>query len=373
MRAPILVSALLLVPAGTLVQKTIDPPTLVYIGTSGDQAKSIHLFRLQPEGDEVFQNVTLVPLGVAAETPRPSSLELDVTRRRLFAVNEVEQGSVSAFAIDGSGRLTPLNQQSSHGSEPCQLALAPDGRHVLAANCGSGNISVLPIGEDGRLGSVSDVQRASTGTTCVAFDPAGRHAFACDSVGDKVLIYRFDHAQGKLAAGQPAAVSLRAGSGPRQIGFRPDGRFAYVVNAKTSTIVTLAYDAGALTEVQSIPTVPESFDGANIAGDLAIHRSGKWLYVSNVGHDSVVLFTVDAEHGTLTFVEEQGTGGRNPRFFGIEPASKHLAISNTDSHTVLASRIDEGNGRLKPSGIFVKLQSPAAVRFLPPVSTVAER
>jgi 6-phosphogluconolactonase len=118
--------------------------------------------------------------------------------------------------------------------------------------------------------------------------------------------------------------------------------------------------------VQTISTLPEYFDGANVAGELHIHRSGKWLYASNVGHNSIVLFTIDAERGTLTFVEEQGTGGKTPRQFGIEPSSKHLAISNRDSDTVLASRIDEGNGRLKPSGIFADLASPAAIRFLPP-------
>jgi 6-phosphogluconolactonase len=130
----------------------------------------------------------------------------------------------------------------------------------------------------------------------------------------------------------------------------------------------LAYDgaAGKLAEVQTISTLPEYYDGANAAWELGIHRTGKWLYASNAGHNSIALFNVDAEKGTLTFVEEQGTGGKNPRHFGIEPSSKHLAISNVDSNTVLASRIDGGNGRLKPSGIFADLPAPACVRFLPP-------
>ncbi len=157
-----------------------------------------------------------------------------------------------------------------------------------------------------------------------------------------------------------------ADGSPRQIVFRQDGRFAYLLNEARSTITAFAHESGRLTQVQSVSTLPEYFEGDNAAGELYLHKSGKWLYASNVGHNSIVLFTVDQEKGTLTFVEEQGTGGKTPRQFGVEPASKHLAISNRDSGTVLASRIDEGNGRLKPSGIFANVPSPAGIRFLPP-------
>lgn len=360
------------------VQSQAPPPqgkaTLVYIGTGGSKGKGIHLFRLQPTGTEVSQNVTLVPLGLAAETPNPTFFELDHKRRLLFAVNEIDQfegqptGAVSAFAITATGKLALLNQRSSMGPKPCHLALDSEARNLVVANCGDGSAAVLPIAVDGKLGEATEVIKG-VGATSVTFDPVGKFAFLCAPASDRVLKVLFDAAQGKSRPAIPAFVQMKAGSSPRQLLFRPDGKFAYVVNEKTSLINVYAYDAaaGTLTEVQAVSTVPESYDGQNTAIELQTHHTGKWLYVSNSGHDSIVLFNVDGEKGTLTFVEEQGTGGRHARQFGLQPNSMHLAISLPDSNQVLASRIDAGNGRLKPSGIFTEMSSPATVRFLPPV------
>jgi 6-phosphogluconolactonase len=356
--------------------------TLVYVGTHGEKGKGIHVFRLQSAGSEVFQNVTLVPLGLAAESTNPSYFELDVNRRRLFAVSEVDEfeakpsGAVSAFAIDPAGRLTLLNTRASMGTRPCHLALDKEARHVLVANCGTGTIAVFPVAADGQLGAATDTERlASQSTPCVTVDPAGRHAFICDEAADTVAAYSFDAEEGRLTPKAAGSISLKAGAGPRNMVFRPDGRFAYVLSGKSSTITTFAYDEsnGSLIERQTVSTLPEYFDGPNVAGELHMHRTGKWLYVSNVGHNSVVLFTIDFEKGTLTFVEEQGTGGKKPFYFGIEPSARHLAIANMDSDTVLASRIDEGNGRLKPSGIFATVPSPASIRFLPPAATAVSK
>jgi 6-phosphogluconolactonase len=376
MRSFVFLIALGVSAATAMAQKMAADPTLVYIGTyTGEKSKGIHLFRLQSAGDDVFQNVTLVPLGVAAEIVNPSFIELDLRRRVLFAVSEVDQGSVSAFSIDPAGKLMLLNQQSSKGSRPCQLVLDKDGRNLLVANCASGSVAVLPVAADGRLGEVVDVvEGVSKSAPSIALDRDSQFAFVCDPASDKLVAYRFDAAKGKLTPAQ-ASTSLKAGAAPRQILFRPDGRFVYVVNEKNSTITVFAYEAaaGTLSELQTISTVPEYFDGPNAAGELWMHQSSRWLYVANSGHNSIVQFTIDKDKGTLTYVEEQGTGGKTSRFFGIEPSSKHLAISNKDSDTVLASRIDDGNGRLKPSGIFANLASPASIRFLPPVSATTEK
>lgn len=348
--------------------------TLVFVGTyTGAQAKGIYVFRLQSAGTEVFQNVTLAPLGLAAETPNPSFFELDAQRRLLFAVNEVTEfegkptGTLSAFSIAPDGKLALLNQRPSGGKRPCLFALDKGARHLLVSNCDGGNIAMFPIAADGRIGEA--VQILKVPARCLAFDPESRFAFACDAATGRLLTFTFDADASKLTPAAAASTTLKSGDGPRQMVFRHDGRFAYVLNEGNSTVTVFGYDAatGGLTEVQNISTVPEYFDGENAAMDLRIHRTGRWLYASNSGHNSVVLFTIDKDKGTLTFVEEQGTGGKNPRFFGVEPSSKHLAISNVDSNTVLASRIDEGNGRLKPSGIFAEVPSPASIRFLPPI------
>jgi 6-phosphogluconolactonase len=353
--------------------------TLVYVGSHGERGQGIHAFRLQSAGTDVFQNVTLVPLGLAAAADNATTFELDIANRRLFAVSEIDQfngqpsGAITAYAIDGAGKLALISRRASEGTFPCRLALHPDRRYLLVTNCGSGNVVVLRVGENGHLGETTDTKPLAAPAPCVTFDPSGRFAFGCDQASDQVVIYAFDAAHGRLTT--TAVARLRPGAGPRQIAFRPDGRFAYVLNSKTSTITAFSYDdaTGTLAELQTISTVPEYFDGANAGGELHMHRTGKWLYVSNVGHNSVVLFTTDFEKGALTFVEEQGTGGKKPLHFGIEPSAKHLAISNTDSDTVLASRIDEGNGRLKPSGIFAAVPSPAGIRFLPPAGAATSR
>jgi 6-phosphogluconolactonase len=226
---------------------------------------------------------------------------------------------------------------------------------------------VLPIAADGKLGEATDVVKGVS-VASVTLDRAGKFAFVCDPATDKVMMLSFDAAQGKLGPPTPAFKQIKVGSSPRQMLFRPDGKFAYVLNEKTSTINVFSYDAatGAMTEAQAISTVPESYEGSNAAIELQVHHTGKWLYVSNTGQDSIVLFNVDREKGMLSYVEEQGTGGRHARQFGLQPNSMHMAISLPDSNQVLASRIDADNGRLKPSGIFAETPAPAAIRFLPP-------
>jgi 6-phosphogluconolactonase len=367
------------------------PPnaTLVYAGTyTKGKSKGIYVFRLQTENLEVSQNITLVPLGLAGEAVNPSYLELDPKRRLLFAVNETDMfqgkpgGAVSVFSVDRStGKLTLLNQQPSKGAGPCHLALDKDGRNVLVANYGGGSVTVLPVGPDGKLGEPSDFvqhsgksvnpdRQAGPHAHCVTLDPANKFAFVCDLGLDKVMAYRFDSAKGKLTPADPAFTQVKAGAGPRHMVFRPDGRFAYVINELNSTITGFSYDpeSGHLKEIETVSTLPPYFDGKNTAAEIGIHPTGKFLYASNRGNETVVLFDVDRDKGTLTYIEEQGTGGKTPRQFGIEPSAKHLTIANQDTDTLLICRIDAGNGRLKPSGVFATVPSPTCVQFLPPAS-----
>jgi 6-phosphogluconolactonase len=362
-------------------------PTLVYVGTyTGTKSDGIYVFRLQDENPAVSQNITLVPLGLAAPSSNPSFLEVDLKRRLLFAVNEVSEfegnptGAVSAFAIDRvKGTLTLVNQQPSMGTAPCHLALDKSGRHLFVANYGSGSVSVVPVAADGRLGAATDVVQ-HTGSSvnperqkgphahCVTIDRANRFVFVCDLGLDKVLAYRFDAQRGKLTPHDPPFARVKPGAGPRHMVFRPDGRFAYVVNELSSTVTAFRYDAnaGVLHDVQTISTLPERFDGANTGAEVDVHPSGKWLYASNRGHNSVALFTIDSKNGTLTYVAEQATGGLKPRHFGIDPSGRCLAVGNQDSDTILVARIDGGNGRLTPSGILAHAPSPVCVKFLPP-------
>lgn len=361
--------------------------TLVYVGTyTGPKSQGIYLFRLQPDRSGVSPNIVLVPLGLAAATANPSFLALDPKRRLVFAVNEVSQfegkasGAVSAFAIDRSrGTLTLINQRPSMGTGPCHLVLDRTGKHVLVANYGSGSVAVLPVAADGRLGAASQVVQHSGRSVnperqqgphahCVTIDQANRFVFVCDLGLDKILAYRFDAAHGTLTPHDPPFAPAKPGAGPRHMVFRPDNRFAYVVNELDSTVTALRYDAGAggLHDVQTVSTLPQHFDGANSGAEVDVHPSGRWLYVSNRGHNSVVLFGIDAQSGTLTYIEEQGTAGFTPRHFGMDPSATYLAVGNQNSSTILVARVDAASGRLKPSGVLAYAPSPVCMKFLPP-------
>ncbi len=361
--------------------------TLVYVGTyTGGESKGIYVFQLQAPDLEASPHVTLAPLGLAAETPSPSFLAVDRARRLVFAVNEVDEfagqpgGGVSAFSVDDqTGKLTLINRQPSGGAGPCHIVLDRAGRHVLVANYGGGSVAVLPVAEDGALGeataflqhegsSVNPQRQEGPHAHCVTLDPAGKMAFVCDLGLDKVLIYQYDDQHGTLEPHNPPFATLAPGAGPRHMAFRPDGKFAYVINELNSTVTAFSYDAdtGALAEIQTVSTLPAGFDGDSTTAEIEVHPSGRFLYGSNRGHDSMAVFAISDADGTLTFVEHESTGGRTPRHFGIAPTGEHVVIANQNTNTLLACRIDATTGGLTPSGEFVEAPTPVCAVFLPP-------
>jgi 6-phosphogluconolactonase len=365
-----------------------DAGALMYVGTyTGKNSKGIYLFRVQTGGPGGKDDLTLVPAGLAAEAQNPSYLDVDVKRRLLFAVNETNDvdgkptGGVSAFSIDpASGRLTLLNRRPSMGTSPCYLRLDASGRNVLVANYGSGTVAVLPVAADGQLGeatsvvqhtgkSVNPKRQQGPHAHCITLDPSNRFAFACDLGIDKILAYRFDAAKGTLTPHEPPSVPVAPGAGPRSMAFRPDGRFAYVGNELTSTITAFRYDAnaGTLHELQTVSSLPASAAVDNTIAEVGMHPSGRYLYVSNRGHNSVVLFAIDEAKGTLSLVADQSTGGKTPRHFGIDPSGGYLVMANQQSDTLLAARIDPSSGRLTPSGAPVSAPTPVFVKLLPPL------
>jgi 6-phosphogluconolactonase len=364
-----------------------DQETLVYVGTNtGPKSKGIYLYRLQAKNDVVSQNILLVPMGLAAEAESPTFLALDVKRRLVFAVNEVDKyqgkaaGAVSSFSIDPkTGKLALLSQQSSMGSGPCQVVLDKTGQHLLVANYSGGSVAVLPVSAEGKIGpatcfvqhqgkSVNPQRQSGPHAHCVTLDAANKFAFVCDLGLDKVIAYHFDAEHGTVTADDALTISTKPGAGPRHMVFCPDGKYAYIVNELNSTVSAYAYEAatGKLTELQTESTLPPYFDGPNTAAEVAVHPSGKWLYVSNRGNETVVLFDIDRDSGKITYTEEQNTGGKKPRHFSLQPSAKHMAIANQGSDNLLVTRVDDTNGRLKPSGVFSEAPSPTCAVFLPP-------
>jgi 6-phosphogluconolactonase len=352
---------------------------LVYVGTyTGAKSKGIYAYR--------FNAATgaLSPLGLAAETPQPTFLAIAPNRRFLYAANEIgdfggkRSGAVSALAINAqTGQLTLLNQAASGGPGPCHLVVDKAGKNVLVANYAGGSVAVLPIQPDGRLGaatafvqhqgaSVNPQRQAGPHAHSVNLDAANRFAFVADLGLDKVLVYRFDAAQGTLTPNDPPAAALKPGAGPRHFAFHPSGRYAYVINELQSTVTAFNYDAqrGALSELQTVSTLPEGFAGNNSTAEVQVHRSGKFLYGSNRGHDSLAVFAIDAGKGTLSFVEHQPTRGKTPRNFGLDPTGAWLLAANQGSDTIVVFGIDQATGRLHPTGQVVEVGAPVCIKFV---------
>ncbi len=358
--------------------------TLVYVGTyTGPTSQGIYAFRLKSGPGAP----ALEPLGLAAEARQPSFLAIDPARRLLFAVNESgtfagqPTGSVSSFAIDPAGRLTRLSERASGGAGPCHLLLDRTGTSLFVANYNAGTVALLPVAADGQLGEATAIIRHSGRSVhpqrqtaphahSVTLDPAERFLFVCDLGIDRVMIYRFDVERGALTPHEPAYAPLPSGSGPRHLVFRPDGRFAYVLSELASTVSVFAYDAtrGRLSPVESISTIPTGFTGVTTTAEVAIHPSGRYLYASNRGHDSLAMFAVDAVRGTLRTLGLQSTGGRTPRHFGLDPTGTIVAMANQNSDTIVLARLDPTTGLLTPSPHVASAPSPVCLVFLPPAA-----
>ena len=353
---------------------------LIYVGTyTGAASKGIYAWRMDAATG------SLSAVGLVAETTNPTFIEIAPNNRFLYAVNEVNTfggqpaGSVSAFSMDAAtGKLTLLNQQTSGGTGPCHLALDREGKNVLVANYNGGSIECLPVQPDGSLGkpaafiqhsgkSIVPSRQAGPHAHCMALDASGRFVFVCDLGLDKIMSYRFDATQGTLAANQPAFTAAKPGAGPRHLAFQPDGRQAFVINEINSTIVRYACDsaAGTLTEMQTVSALPQDFTGTSTAAEIAVHPSGKFLYGSNRGDDSIAVFSIDAATGSLAFVQRVSTQGKNPRHFAIDLSGKLLFAANQNSGNIVIFNLDPATGKLAPSGKVIETASPVCVKFVP--------
>ena len=352
----------------------------VYVGTytSGTSGKSegIYICRLNMATGELKHFKTVK--GVVD----PSYLAIDRKRRFLFSVNEVSKfegqpsGAISSFSIDRrTSDLTYLNQKASKGGSPCYVTQDQTGRFILLANYESGNASVLPIKGDGSLGeAVSVVQHSGASINrdrqlgphahCILMDKSNRYAFVVDLGIDKIVVYRFDEKSGTLT--NHGAVATKPGAGPRHLTFHRNNRFAFVINELDSTMNAYAYDSkgGLLRHQQTISTLPETFSGASFCADVHISPNGKFLYGSNRGHNSIVVFAINPKSGQLTLVEHVSTGGDWPRNFVIDPTGTYLLAANQRSDSVVTFRIDTRTGKLTPTGQVAQIPTPVCLKVL---------
>ncbi|MCU1274775.1 MAG: hypothetical protein JWO48_2206 [Bryobacterales bacterium] len=365
-------------PAAILLGITLGPSALAaskyfaYVGTyTRDKSKGIYSFRFDPASGEFS------PIGLAAEVANPSFLTIHPNRKFLYAVSELGNGSVTAYAIDGkTGALTRLNSVSSGGGGACHLVVDKTGKSLMVANYGSGSVAAFPLGADGRLGDAAVVIKHSGPSVdprrqrgphahAVVLSADSRFLFVPDLGLDQILSYRLDPAKASLTANDPPFTKVAPGSGPRHFAFHPKGKYAYVINEMGSRVTAFSYDAagGALKELQTLSTLPKDFSGEDNSAEVEVDAKGRFLYASNRGHDSIAVFAIGTD-GKLTLLENTPTNGKTPRSFKIDPTGSYLLAANQDSDNIVQFRINPKTGRLTPTGKTVELSKPVCVQFV---------
>lgn len=348
-------------------------PTL-YVGTyTSGKSEGIYGYRMDAATGALTRFTS-------CKSVNPSYLAIDRSKRYLYAVNEVGQyagkpgGGVSAFAIDRTtGNLRLLNEQATQGADPCYLTIDHNKRTLLVANYTGGSISALPLRSDGTLGMVSDLkqhegsgikeQQKGPHAHCIILDRLERYALAADLGTDKVMIYRFDSATGKLTLAKQPWIQLQAGAGPRHLTFHPNGKYVYAINELDSTLTLLKYNDGTLTQVETVSTLPSDFSGVSYCADVHVSASGKFLYGSNRGHNSIVVFEIDPHTGKLKQLEHVPTEGKWPRNFAIDPTGRFLLVANQHTDNVVTFSIDPMTGRLTATGQITEIPVPVCLIF----------
>jgi 6-phosphogluconolactonase len=356
---------------------------LAYVGTYTAASKGIYSFRFDPATGR------FTSIGVAAELPNPAFLATDPQHRFLYAVTEMgsepgaedykKNGWVSSFSIDRkTGALTFLNKVDAGGGGSCHLVVDKTGKTLFVANYGSGNVASFAIKPDGSLGertgfdqhngsSVNTARQQGPHAHAVVLSPDNRFLFVPDLGMDQVRIYRVDDKKGTFGPNDPAFASVKAGLGPRHFAFGHGAKFAYAVCEMGSSVAVFSYNAekGSLTPVQTISNLPDDFKGEDNSAEIEVDRSGRFLYASNRGNDSITVFAIDQAKGTLTKVEVVPTQGKTPRNFTLDPTGKYLIAANQDSNNMVVFSVDPKDGKLKPAGQTIDTPTPVAILFVP--------
>lgn len=351
---------------------------ILYVGTyTRGGSKGIYAYRFDLSSGKATS------IGLVAETPNPTFLAISPNGRFLYAANETNEyqgekaGSVSAYAIDrASGQLKPLNVVSARGTGPCHLVVDHTGKCVLAANYNSGSVAAFPVHEDGSLGAVSSFEQHSGSSAnpqrqsgphshSVVLSPDNRFFLSADLGLDEIFTYRLDPAKAVFTPAVPPFVKVAPGSGPRHIAFHPNGKFVYVVNEMASKVMAFSYDAatGGLSQFQTIAMLPEAFSGVSTAAEIEVHPSGKFLYASNRGHDSIAVYSIDSA-GKLALVDIVPSGGKTPRNFAIDPSGAWLLAAHQDGGGITLFRIDTKTGKLARTGDALDVPLPVCLVFL---------
>ena len=353
----------------------------LYIGTytTGEStSKGVYTCEFNIETGRITEPV------LAAELKNPSFLAVHPSGKYVYAVNEFSEGGgrgkggVTALLVQPDGSLRKINEQPSPGGAPCHCNVDSTGTCLLIANYAGGNVVAYPIAPDGSLQPASSVQQHEGSSVdksrqeaphahSINLSSDNRFAYVADLGLDKILIYNFDAAAHTLTPANPPAAAVTPGGGPRHFAIHPSGRYAWT-NNEMSMIVTgfrRNPEDGSLFAIQEITTIPGGYNGRKSTAECLVHPNGRFLYVSNRGHESITAYTIDEGTGLLTYVENENTGGREPRNFFIEPSGRWLLAENQNTDTIVVFSIDPKTGALNPAGQTVSVGRPVCIRALP--------
>ena len=347
-----------------------------YIGTytRGD-SKGIYADRFDTATGEISK------IGLAAEVVNPSWVTLHPNGKFLYAVSELgndgkSQGKITAFSIDPvAGGLTILNSVSSGGGGACHIVVDKTGKSLMVANYGTGSVAAFAIQPNGRLvepptvmqhtgSSVDQKRQRGPHAHAVVLSADNRFLFVPDLGLDRIMSYRLDPQKPSLTANDPPFAEVGAGSGPRHFAFQPNGKFAYGLNEMKSSVTAFRYDAkrGGLSEIQTLSTLPQDFNGENNSAEIQVDAKGRFVYATNRGHDSITVFAIGGD-GKLTMVQNIPSRGQAPRSFRIDPSGNYLLAANQNTSNIVVFRIDPKTGRLTDTGKAIDAPFPVCIQF----------
>jgi 6-phosphogluconolactonase len=358
--------------------KKDNPDFYLFVGayTQSDE-EGIETFRFS------IEDGSLEHLSTTKRIVNPSYLAIDESYSLMVAVNEVveykggKSGSLSAFRINpDNGQLMKTNEVASGGGAPCYVSLNKNANMALVANYVGGNVAMIPIDNKSTLLPYADLkQHVALDSTAdenrvphahaVVLDPGGKFALVADLGLDMVISYEVNLADGMLT--RVDAFETKHGAGPRHLVFHPTKSFVYIINELNSSITACRYvaDSGRLVELNTVQTLPENFEGQNSCADIHISHDGKFLYGSNRGHDSIVVFSIDSNDGDLHFVGHHSVQGATPRNFMIDPTDQYLLVANQNSDNIVVFERNRNTGRLQSNGVEVKTYKPVCLKMMP--------
>ena len=339
-----------------------------YVGTytNGD-SKGIYTYSLSPDGK-------LEKVKLAAESESPSYLAFSKDRKYLLAANEIKNaegvGTVSSFKVQGDS-LVFVNQRSSGGPHPCFVAINDNG-YVVTANYSGGNTGLLKLDQNGSLSELLDSQQ-HTGkgshqrqdaphAHSVWFFPSQGKVIAADLGTNQLWFTTIDASSNTLQPLEPKTLDLNPGDGPRHLAFHSNGKWIYVLNELSNTVTLVRYDEKkGYTKDASFSMLPDDFQQENTGADIHISNDGKFLYASNRGHNSIVIYKVK-EDGSLQVVGHESVKGEGPRNFSLSPDGSYVLVANQYTNSIISFKRDASTGLLSFVDM-IEAPSPVCIVF----------